>query len=624
MVKSGIPEIRIEYIRRVLEESSSVAMHKQYYTNRHGQKFKRNLRHVNPFDSARKHRIPPLSEKVSLFENIEREVQFALRDSIGMSSKFFRNKNANDKRQLYGIIRRGIDRTPDESYTRAYRNYMKGRGQPLPGDESSEEMDQEGPSTKRPAPDALAHHYKEAFQGQPLNKKNASMKSGEIMDTGTQSAPPEFGKTATVSSGGTGGPQMDMGMASLIRGPSDKMWTADGIRYTKLYHLVVNTTTPALVSNGQQESYWWYMPGIYYFDPSEFGMYVSNQDYAQLRAISDINANGSTNLCVETIAMSLKLLGPGAPFVSGAAGQAATNSQITMSLMSNVGLEKALFLRKFLATKNETSITDVKRINSTADAGTYTVTDSGWSLIQNPVVGIGTGDALKVKNITGSAHYAYRQYNGMTGLYAEGDKTSGAVNPCPEFGELFEEEDVTTTDKLLFTYADRPNCYIQTQTLSDRSIIMNPALFESALMTTKDVDNTNSRTMAHALADTNVVDVSGVPKDRIRIIPNNAQPYGVQEQQSLYHMPIFHMLPVAPPTISSDIIQNVQLYLVLETEIQFNLRSDVLQMGSRHAGTWRTGHARKMKSTLFDYANNNDFDDTVFGTFGQGVASVKP
>ena len=543
-----------------------------------------------------------------------------------MSSKFFRNKHANDKRQLHGIIRRGIDRTPDESYTRAYRNYMKGRGQPLPGDEASEEMDQEGPSTKRPAPDALAHHYKEAFEGQPLNKKNSRSQGGEIMDTGTQSAPPEFGKTATITSGGNGGgPQMDMGMSSLIRGPRDKMWTADGIRYTKLYHLVVNTSTPAIVNKtGSSPVNYWHMPGIYHFDPSELGMYVSEQDFNQIKSVVGLVTNGSTNVHVDKIAMSLKLLGPGAPFVSGAAGQAATNSQITMSLMTNTGMERVLLARKFLVTKNETAISSVKRINVTAPSTSNTsVFDSGWTAIQSVNIGQppeSSDGKFAVKSVVGSAHYAYRPYYGMTGLWGEGS-SSVTVYPCPEFGELFEEEDVTTTDKLLFTFAERPNCYLQTQGLTDGTGNQNPAIFEQAAGITTAVEPTTSRDQSHSFAATYVSDTGNLNKEQIRIHPNNVQPFGTQEPQSIHSLPIFYMMPVAPPTISTDVIQNVQLYLVLETEIEFALRSDVIHNSNRHSTTWRTGHARKFKSTLLDYASANDFDDNIFGTFGQAITS---
>lgn len=396
-------------------------------------------------------------------------------------------------------------------------------------------------------------------------------------------------ETDSARTGGTAANHLGTGVgkATLVRGPMDHTLTADGFKFSKLYHLVLRTVSPmvkfksSIPTSGAM--FLSFVYGLFCFDPSEIKQYINSMETAWL-------GNMDCNMKVSRISGVAKVLGPGAPFIANATATAATNSQITLSRMTATGLERVTPI-----VKAKITMPDIGTV-PTAVKETYTDTagskDAGWWTFQKAKVASAPAANAFVAMTSPNSDMGYVTYNQIGALEGSAAFNATSFDP-PNIGKLMQESDVADTPGSLFSFEHHPEFFLKLQGLG-----LNAAPHTQKLV---NADYSTSHTLpatAGAVTTSLAGGYSGFEDylplangtDDVWINTSNTYMVGGKEHTVNHALPYEYVFLVPPPTTDESLIQECNLYITYQTEMEIAVRFDTL--AAANTTTSALGNAR--------------------------------
>lgn len=139
--------------------------------------------------------------------------------------------------------------------------------------------------------------------------------------------------------------------AVIIRNPynNDRTMTIKGFK--NVHHLVIQTfktrgSCHTQNLNDARRQLYTVAPS-WYFDTGELGMYMTDKLIEELKRHTNPTSPISPNMVkIKRVAGKISQFGIGAPFVAGAADQAATNSMVAQSVMVSANLHEKMLVKK--------------------------------------------------------------------------------------------------------------------------------------------------------------------------------------------------------------------------------------------------------------------------------------
>ena len=401
------------------------------------------------------------------------------------------------------------------------------------------------------------------------------------------------------------------------------------LKFFKRYHLRVPVFQPfALGTNTGATRRVFYAPGIYVFDPNEYGWYFSQTD---LNFLSSVNRQA--NLFITGVSQTIQIDNANTPFNTSSATQSSANSQLHLKILCSTGLDKLGSCTKGTVNVFNVPATGPYTVSNVSfdntqvsrlEGQTTTRVNYWQNLDRGRTVTAGTNIATTngiVAVTVPDATEGYRDYPQIFLWESSWDNTTKELNNYPEFGRTMQTYKLGSG--LLYQVHHKKN-HLMANQFYDQRISNRDNNITSSATVQSSFSGSISETVMQLQGKTASLSQSNYALD------NNYAKIG----DALAPCPVkcanpFYLQVVVPPTTSEDVSTGQAGYIALtvDSEVTVDLSRDAINTTTNTGTTWASTHGHIYKFTGDLGLNGSDYgpgagvtaSDNNFTPYGHNI-----